>query len=65
MRIALPTAALLASLVGCAASPPLAEGIPPGLPRALELRDTPFFPQQEFQCGPRSEERRVGKECRL
>ena len=52
MRTALPAAALLASLVGCAASPPLTEGIPPGLPRALELRDTPFFPQEEFQCGP-------------
>ena len=52
MRTALPTAALLACLAGCAASPPLADGIPPGLPRALELRDTPFFPQKEFQCGP-------------
>ena len=52
MRTALPTAALLACLGGCAVSPPLADGIPPGFPRALELRDTPFFPQEEFQCGP-------------
>ena len=22
------------------------------MPRALELRNTPFFPQEEFQCGP-------------
>ncbi len=52
IRTALPTAALLAILAGCAASPPLANGIPPGLPRALELRNTPFFPQENFQCGP-------------
>jgi hypothetical protein len=52
IRTALPTAALLVSLAGCAASPPLADGLPPGIPRALELRDTPFFPQEEFQCGP-------------
>ncbi len=52
MRAALPSAALFACISGCAASPPLAEGIPPALPRALELRDTPFFPQEEYQCGP-------------
>ena len=52
IRTALPAAALSLGLAGCAASPPLAEGIPPGLPRTLELRDTPFFPQKEFQCGP-------------
>jgi tetratricopeptide (TPR) repeat protein len=52
IRAALPTAALLVGLAGCAASPPLAEGIPPAMPRALELRDTPFFPQEDFQCGP-------------
>jgi len=52
IRAALPAAALLASLAGCAASPPLADGIPPAMPRALELRETPFFPQKEYQCGP-------------
>ena len=52
IRAALPAAALLLGLAGCAASPPLAEGIPPELARTLELRDTPFFPQKEFQCGP-------------
>ncbi len=52
IRIALPAAALILGLAGCAASPPLAEGIPPALPRAIELRDTPFFPQKEYQCGP-------------
>ena len=52
IRTALAIAALLAGLAGCAASPPLAAGIPPALPRTLELRDTPFFPQKEYQCGP-------------
>jgi tetratricopeptide (TPR) repeat protein len=52
IRTALPTAALFVSLAGCAASPPLAEGIPPAMPRTLELRDTPFFPQEDYQCGP-------------
>jgi tetratricopeptide (TPR) repeat protein len=52
IRTALPAAALFFGLAGCAVSPPLAEGIPPALPRTLELRDTPFFPQQDYQCGP-------------
>jgi tetratricopeptide repeat protein len=52
IRAALPAAALIVWLAGCAASPPLANGLPPGMPRALELHDTPFFPQEEFQCGP-------------
>lgn len=52
MRAALPAAALFAALAGCAVSPPLANGIPAALPRTLELRDTPFFPQEEYQCGP-------------
>ena len=52
IRVALPTAALLVGLAGCAASPPLADGLPPELPRRLELRDTPFFPQEDYQCGP-------------
>ncbi len=49
---ALPAAALLAGLAGCAASPPLADGLARDAPRSLELRSTPFFPQEEFQCGP-------------
>lgn len=52
IRVALPAAALIVCLASCAASPPLADGLPSGMPRALELRDTPFFPQEEFQCGP-------------
>ena len=52
IRAALPGAALLLGLAGCAASPPLASGLAPTLPRTLELRETPFFPQQDYQCGP-------------
>jgi len=53
-RRVLPAAALAlaAALTGCAASPPLADGLAPDMPRAIELRGTPFFPQKEFQCGP-------------
>jgi tetratricopeptide (TPR) repeat protein len=52
MRTALPAAALLLGLAGCAASPPLADGLPTGISRSLELRNTPFFPQKDYQCGP-------------
>ena len=52
IRGALPTAALLWGLAGCAASPTLAERLPAGVPRSIELAATPFFPQDEFQCGP-------------
>lgn len=52
IRAALPAAALLLGFAGCAASPPLADGLPPEMPRSLELRDTPFFPQKDYQCGP-------------
>lgn len=51
-RRALPAAALAALLAGCALSPPLTQGLPAGQPRAVELRDTPFHAQEEFQCGP-------------
>ncbi|HJV10697.1 MAG TPA: PA2778 family cysteine peptidase, partial [Burkholderiales bacterium] len=27
-------------------------GLPPGLPERVELAQTPFFPQEEYQCGP-------------
>jgi tetratricopeptide (TPR) repeat protein len=45
-------AALAVALTGCAASPPLADGLPRAAPRAIELDRTPFFPQEEYQCGP-------------
>jgi len=52
IRAALPAAALLAGLAGCAASPPLADGLSREAPRSIELSATPFFPQDEYQCGP-------------
>ena len=47
---------LLSSLAGCAQLVPqtiaLRDDWPTGVPRAVELRDVPFFPQTEYQCGP-------------
>jgi tetratricopeptide (TPR) repeat protein len=51
-RLRLAGAALAALLAGCAASPPLSQGLPVSAPRAIELDATPFFPQEDFQCGP-------------
>ena len=45
-------AALAVALTGCAASPPLADGLPRDAPRAIELSATPFYPQEDYQCGP-------------
>jgi hypothetical protein len=45
-------AALAVALTGCAASPPLAAGLPATAPRSIELAHTPFFPQEQYQCGP-------------
>jgi tetratricopeptide (TPR) repeat protein len=28
------------------------QGMPPGMPRSVELFQTPFFAQREYQCGP-------------
>lgn len=44
-----------AVLSGCATAPQsarVAEAIPAGLPARVELVSAPFFPQQEYQCGP-------------
>ncbi|MES2974817.1 MAG: PA2778 family cysteine peptidase [Pseudomonadota bacterium] len=47
---------LLSFLGGCAQFVPqtisLREAWPPEVPRALELTSVPFFPQNEYQCGP-------------
>jgi hypothetical protein len=47
---------ILAALAGCASFMPqtkeLAKGLPAGLPEKIELTETPFFPQLEYQCGP-------------
>jgi len=45
-------AALAVALTGCAASPPLAAGLSAAAPRSIELASTPFFPQEDYQCGP-------------
>jgi tetratricopeptide (TPR) repeat protein len=45
-------ATLAVALAGCATSPPLADGLPASAPRSVELASTPFFPQEDFQCGP-------------
>jgi hypothetical protein len=47
---------LALSLSGCALLIPqtmqLRESRPAGLPERVELREVPFFPQQDYQCGP-------------
>ena len=48
---------ILTLAAGCASLFPqtseLAKGgLPPGLPEKVELAETPFFPQEEYQCGP-------------
>lgn len=40
---------------GCATAPQtrqLLTDTPPAIPPAIELTETPFFPQQQYQCGP-------------
>lgn len=43
--------ALLALLAGCTALPEARQALPPGAGR-IELAATPFFAQEEYQCGP-------------
>lgn len=44
---------LLAALTGCAVQTPRLLGAPPAdLPPRVELVATPFFPQEDYQCGP-------------
>lgn len=41
------------ALTGCAVQTPRLLADPPAdLPRRVELAQTPFFPQEEYQCGP-------------
>jgi hypothetical protein len=51
-RLAPLLAPLAIALSGCTASPPLVDGLPADAPRSIELAATPFFPQEDFQCGP-------------
>lgn len=41
-----------ALLAGCAHRVPLGGAQLAGLPASVELADTPFFPQERYQCGP-------------
>jgi hypothetical protein len=48
---------ILALASGCASLMPQTKelargGLPSGLPEKVELTQTPFFPQREYQCGP-------------
>lgn len=43
--------ALVGLIAGCAADP-FRAAAQPGTPSAIELTETPFFPQREYQCGP-------------
>jgi hypothetical protein len=48
---------VFAVLSGCASLAPQTKalgegGVPAGLPERVELAQTPFFPQLEYQCGP-------------
>jgi hypothetical protein len=47
---------LLAYLGGCATSPQtrLLLDNPPDIPPRVELTEVPFFPQQQYHCGPSS-----------
>jgi tetratricopeptide (TPR) repeat protein len=45
-------AALLALLSACVARPGLREVLPAGGAPSVELAQTPFFPQDDYQCGP-------------
>ena len=55
-RLAACTLILLAFLGGCATSPQtrLLLDNPPDIPSRVELTEVPFFPQQEYHCGPAS-----------
>jgi tetratricopeptide (TPR) repeat protein len=43
--------ALFVMLTGCASIPPSVSELPETA-RAIELEDTPFYPQERYQCGP-------------
>ncbi|HKB52378.1 MAG TPA: hypothetical protein VKD22_00145, partial [Ramlibacter sp.] len=52
----LGSALIVATLAGCAQLVPqtiaLRTGWPKGVPQTVELRNVPFFPQKEYECGP-------------
>ncbi len=56
MMARLAGALLLACLAGCAQMVPqtiaLRTGWPAGVPQTVEMKTVPFFPQDDYQCGP-------------
>lgn len=46
------TAVVALSLVACSTRPPVLPSLMPQDTETVELRDTPFFPQADYQCGP-------------
>ena len=52
MTRAAPAAVLLTLLSACTAQPPLRELLPADAAPSVELSATPFFAQDEYQCGP-------------
>lgn len=53
LRTAAITFAAIAALFGCASHPPvLTDAAIAHLPRQVELGQVPFFPQEQYQCGP-------------
>jgi tetratricopeptide (TPR) repeat protein len=52
-RAGLASSVLALALTGCVAQEGrLAPDLPTGRPSRVELVDTPFFPQRDYQCGP-------------
>jgi ABC-type bacteriocin/lantibiotic exporter with double-glycine peptidase domain len=53
---ALATASVAAFMAGCAQLVPqtvaLRDAWPQGVPNTVELKSVPFFPQEDYQCGP-------------
>src|SRR5688572_29670880 len=43
---------LLALLSGCASQTRIEDQLPRRMVRQIELRETPFFPQKDYECGP-------------
>lgn len=53
LRAAAIALTAIAALCGCASHPPaLTDAAVAHLPRQVELRQVPFFPQEQYQCGP-------------
>jgi len=44
--------ALLTLITGCAGPALLQQSWPPGTSDSIELTSTPFYPQQDYECGP-------------